>query len=312
MSRSLRIEYAGAIYHVMGRGNQGRRIYADDGDRRMWLATLAEAWRRMGWRVHAYVLMDNHYHLLLETPEANLVSGMKWLQGTYTQRYNARHRKRGHLFQGRYRGVVVAAEPGDYFQTVSTYIHLNPARAELIRAGEHKLWEYPWSSYPSYARRAPPEWLTTGRVLASAGLRPGDRRGYEAYIEARVLELGVRAGRKALEAAWAGLRRGWYVGEEEFGKGLLARAREALLGKRPESHAGGAKAAHDLAHAQRLVGVGMDLLGLDQADLAQTPKGQIEKLVLAWWVYGRTVVTRRWIAETLKMGYETRVSQAAR
>src|SRR5437867_7944536 len=99
MARPLRIEYAGAVYHVMARGNQGQRIFADDGDRRVWLATLRDAWRRTGWRIHAWVLMGNHYHLLLETPEANLVSGMKWLQGTYTQRYNARHRKRGHLFQ---------------------------------------------------------------------------------------------------------------------------------------------------------------------------------------------------------------------
>ncbi|SPE61706.1 hypothetical protein SBV1_740039 [Verrucomicrobia bacterium] len=96
MARALRIEYPGAIYHVMARGNQGQKIYADDGDRKLWLSTLGQAWRRTGWPIHAFVLMGNHYHLLLETPEANLVSGMKWLQGTYTQRYNARHRKRGH------------------------------------------------------------------------------------------------------------------------------------------------------------------------------------------------------------------------
>ena len=97
MARRLRIEYAGALYHVMARGNGGHGIFADDADRKMWLATFRQAWRRTGWRIHAWVLMSNHYHLLLETPEANLVSEMKWLQGTYTQRYNARHRKRGHL-----------------------------------------------------------------------------------------------------------------------------------------------------------------------------------------------------------------------
>ena len=94
MARRLRIEYAGVLYHVMARGNQGRTIYADEGDRKMWLATLRETWGRTGWGIHAWALMGNHYHLLVETPAANLVSGMKWLQGTYTQRYNARHHKR--------------------------------------------------------------------------------------------------------------------------------------------------------------------------------------------------------------------------
>jgi putative transposase len=130
-SRPIRIEYAHAVYHIMARGNQGQQIYTDDGDRKMWLATLVEARRRTGWRIHAWALMGNHYHLLVETPEPNLVSGMKWLQGTYTQRFNARHRQRGHLFQGRYRAVPVDVEEPEYFQTVSTYIHLNPARANF-------------------------------------------------------------------------------------------------------------------------------------------------------------------------------------
>jgi REP element-mobilizing transposase RayT len=91
MARKIRIQYAGAVYHVMARGNQGRRIYADDSDRKEWLETLAEACAKTGWRIHAFVLLANHYHLLVETTEANLVAGMKWFQGTYTQRYNSRH-----------------------------------------------------------------------------------------------------------------------------------------------------------------------------------------------------------------------------
>src|ERR1035437_176021 len=107
MARKIRIEYAGAAYHVTARGNQGRAIYADERDRKLWLETLGEACAKTGWRIHTWVMMDNHYHLLLETPEANLVAGMKWLQGTYTQRYNSRHEIFGHLFQGRYKAVVV-------------------------------------------------------------------------------------------------------------------------------------------------------------------------------------------------------------
>src|SRR2546426_11797085 len=127
----------------MARGNQGRPIFKDDKDRQRFLETLEEACDKTGWQVHAYVLMANHYHLLLETPEANLVSGMKWLQGTYTQRYNSRHKVRGHLFQGRYKAVVVDGSD-DYLQVESTYIHLNPARARLIRVGEERLKRYPW------------------------------------------------------------------------------------------------------------------------------------------------------------------------
>ncbi|MDR3564118.1 MAG: transposase [Negativicutes bacterium] len=310
MARPLRIEYAGAVYHVMARGNQGQSICADDGDRKMWVASLRDAWRRTGWDIHAWALMGNHYHLLVETPEPNLVLGMKWLQGAYTQRYNARHHKRGHLFQGRYRAVPVEAESAEYFQTVSTYIHLNPARAKLIQIGEQKLWEYPWSSYPSYVRRTPPEWLVTRRVLGSVGLGPGARQGYEAYLETRVLELGMKAGRREMEAAWKCLRRGWYVGGEGFGAGLLARVKAALRSKRRESNMGSARMAHDQAQAGRMLEAGMKLLGLTGADLKKGPNGQTEKQVLAWWLYGRTTVTRRWLAETLRMGYETRISQA--
>jgi putative transposase len=107
MARKVRIEYSGAVYHVMARGNQGRPLFADDLDRTQWLQTLAEACEKTGCRIHAYVLMANHYHLLVETPEGNLVAGMKWLQGAYTQRYNSRHGVFGHVFQGRYKALVV-------------------------------------------------------------------------------------------------------------------------------------------------------------------------------------------------------------
>jgi REP element-mobilizing transposase RayT len=115
MARKIRIEFPGAAYQL-------RAIYEDALDRKVWLETLGEACEKTGWRIHAWVMMSNHYHLLLETPEANLVAGMKWLQGTYTQRYNSRHELFGHLFQGRYKALVVDAADGNYFGVVSTYI----------------------------------------------------------------------------------------------------------------------------------------------------------------------------------------------
>ncbi len=207
--------------------------------------------------------------------------------------------------------MPVQAEAGEYFQTVSTYIHLNPARAKLIRIGEDKLWEYPWSSYPDYVRRPKPQWLVTERVIGSLNLRPQERRGYEAYMEGRVLELGVRERRKDLEASWQDLRRGWYVGGKAFREKLLDKAEATLRRTRPESHARAGRKDHDRSRAEEMLKVGLNLLKVRRSILATWPKGRQEKQVLAWWVYGNTSVTRRWLAEQLAMGYETRVSQAA-
>ena len=143
------MEYAGALYHVMSRGDRGLAIVRGDADRARFIETLAQACARTGWRVHAYVLMSNHYHLLLETPEANLVRGMAWLLSTYTLRYNARHRQRGHVFQGRYKAVMIEAGESGFTERVSTYIHLNPLRAGLVRWPEEGLRAYPWSSAPA-------------------------------------------------------------------------------------------------------------------------------------------------------------------
>src|SRR6202034_2393979 len=161
----------------MARGNQGQAIFRDDHDRRRFLDVLGEASGKTGWRVHAYVLMGNHYHLLLETPEGNLVTGMKWLQGTYTQRFNSRHEVFGHLFQGRYKAVVIDGGGPGYFVVVGTYIHLNPVR----------------------------EWLCRERVLAGLGLKPGEIKRYEAYMESRVWELADPARHPEWEARWKGL-----------------------------------------------------------------------------------------------------------
>lgn len=312
MARKIRIQYEGAVYHVMARGNQGREIYANDEDRKLWLKTLAEGCKQTGWRIHAYVMMPNHYHVLAETPEANLVAGMKWLQSTYTQRYNSRNKVFGHLFQGRYKALVVDGSVGNYFGVVSAYIHLNPARAKLVLSGKDSLADYRWSSYPAYARRsvACPPWLVTERVMKNLGFKTGQRAGYAAYMEGRMLEIGSKAGREELNRQWRAIRRGWYLGEKEFRDGLLEMAKTVLPSGRRTTYSGGAKVEHGEGEAERLIRVGVAVLGLDGVDWQATAKGMAQKQVLAWWLCSRTTVRRRWVSERLGMGDESRVTKA--
>ncbi len=310
MPRPLRIQYPGAIYHVMARGNQGQSIYKDDKDRFRFLDTLAEACEKTGWRVYAYVLMHNHYHLLISTPEGNLVAGMKWLQGTFTQRCNGRHKKRGHLFQGRYKALVMDVEDANYTQIVSTYIHLNPVRAGLVADGSGELKKYRWSSYPAYLALECPAWLSRFEVLGSIGLTEQKRRGYEAYMEGRVLELRNKSTQAELEEQWMAIRRGWYLGKESFANRLQGWIEKTLLGKKRESHSGGARETHDKMAVERLVESGMESLGLNAADLAELPLRAPEKIIMAWWLRKQTTVSLRWVAERLSMGHYTAVTQA--
>ena len=136
MPRNLRLEFPGAYYHVMARGNRREAIFHDDDDRRFFLATLSEACAMTGWRVHAWVLMGNHYHLFIETPEANLVAGMSWLQNTVTRRHNVRHLAWGRLFGDRYKAVLVDGADTYHYRTLADYIHLNPVRARIVLPSE--------------------------------------------------------------------------------------------------------------------------------------------------------------------------------
>src|SRR5437870_5359939 len=143
MARKLRVQYPGAMYYVMNRGDRREDIFCDDKDHARFLETLPEACQKTGWQIHAFCLMANHFHLVLETPQANLVAGMKWLLGTYTSRFNRRHKLFGHLFSGRYKALIVDGSGNGYLKAICDYVHLNPVRAKLFRA-EDALRVYPW------------------------------------------------------------------------------------------------------------------------------------------------------------------------
>jgi hypothetical protein len=216
------------------------------------------------------------------------------------------------LFQGRYKAVVIDGQSPAYFEVVGTYIHLNPARAGLIGVGKERLRRYRWSSYLWYLKPAGqgPPWLRRDRVLEGLRLTEKNRRGYEAYMESRVLELGLKAGRQELEEKWRALRRGWYLGGESFFDQLTDKLGEIVAGKKRESHSGGARRAHGETAARALLARGLAALELRPADLAELPKGALEKTVLAWWLRQRTAVSLRWVGQLLEMGHYTRVTQA--
>jgi hypothetical protein len=201
-------------------------------------------------------------------------------------------------------------EASGYFGVVSTYVHLNPARAGLIEIGKVPLKQYRWSSYPWYLNRAGqgPAWLCRQRVMEELGFGKAAGKGYEAYMEGRALELGMKAGRTEWEARWKELRRGWYVGGEGFVEKLRQRLERAVGGRRRESHSGPARRAHDEKAAEEMLKIGLPLLGI--TEVKRRPKWAGEKVALAWWLRERTTVSLRWVSQRLGMGHYSRVSQA--
>jgi putative transposase len=223
MPRVIRYQYPGAVYHLMARGDGGKVVFENDEDRKGFLFRLGKVCECHGWRVHAWVLMDNHFHLLVETPEANLATGMKLLLGSFSQGWNRRRLRRGHVFQGRYKSIPVDASDSDpyYFRIAADYIHLNPARAGLAGGSHGRLVDYAWSSLRDHAARL--VFGKTGFLKASGGVdreegakeKPGQwvheshgEAEAEAEAERLVVEalaaLGISSERKDLE----GMRKG--------------------------------------------------------------------------------------------------------
>jgi len=307
MPRKPRVEFEGAIYHVMCRGNRQQSVFRDARDNELFLDTLGEACVRCGWRVHAFCLMGNHYHLLVETPEPNLVVGMQWLQGTYTKRFNVRHKEWGHLFQGRYKALLIDPS-GDYFSTVATYIHLNPARIQGYDFKNARLEDHVWSSYPGYVwLRKRPEWLCVERVLSCFNLSdtPHGRGNYRARLEQRLVEMRHSDTPWLIDEAWKKIRRGWCLGDELFRLEMEARLDGALKSAKRESFSGEGIRRHDEFEAERLVEQGLTALGLPEEELLGLRKNSPEKYAIAWLIRCNTSVRPLWIKDRLNMGKAT-------
>lgn len=214
MARQLRIEFPGAFYHVFSRGNQKQPIFLSDDDKYFFIKCLREAYEKFGIKIHAYCLMPNHYHLILETPLGNMSSMMHFLNTAYTVYFNTKHKRCGHLFQGRYKSILIEAE--SYGQELSRYIHLNPVRSKIVELPE----QYPWSSYEFYRGAARPEkWLETTFILSLFGEHLGEAK--MVYIEFVLMGVGEELPAPVRDSMRKGI-----LGRDEF----VARIKSEHLG----------------------------------------------------------------------------------
>lgn len=280
MARPLRLEYPGAVHHVTARGNARGDIFADDVDRRIFLRLLGEVVENLKWRVYAYCLMGNHYHLLIETPEANLSRGMRQLNGIYTQRFNRRHERVGHILQGRFKAILVDRE--SYLLELARYIALNPVRAGLVQGPE--AWR--WSSYRATAGiDNAPAWLAARPVLESFSPVVGEaQRRYGDFVAAG----------QGLPSPWARLQGQIFLGSEAFVRNLAPKLDPM-------------KCATETPRAQRLAGR-PSLEGLLPERRAADVARRNRAIADAHYLHGYTLSE---IARHLGMHYST-VSRIAR
>lgn len=306
MPRPLRVEYAGACYHVINRGNYRRNLFDGKGAAEAFVRTLGETAERFRWRVHAFVVMSNHFHLAVELTEPNLSEGMKWLQGTWIRRYNALRQLIGRPFQGRYKALHV--EPGHALAQVCHYIHLNPVRAKLCRATAAA--NYPWSSLPRFTAKERPAWLEAATLLAEAGDLPDTAAGWKKYGTYLAFLAEDEPAKKTLVAQR--LSRGWCVGTGNFKSDLRKQAAargaelERFVGLAPEE----AKAERHEAWEETL----QRLARAAKIDLEKLPakKSAEPKALLAAAMKRATSVSNAWLAERLAMGEPASASQFAR
>jgi REP element-mobilizing transposase RayT len=289
MARKLRIQFGGAIYHVINRGNYRRDVFERPEEGRAFLATLKEAKEMMGWRVHAYVLMRNHYHFAVETPEPNLVQGMHWLQSTWATRFNRFRRERGHLFQGRYQALLV--QDAAVLGRVVDYIHLNPVRAKIVEAEQVR--NYRWSSLGEILKGEgwvdDLGWRAGGRF----GTEPDARQAYEAYL--------VEVGRE--EARWEqlglkGLSRGWAIGTTGWRRALAKEYGQLALnpGLEREEVSELREGAWEATFERVL-----QRSNRQEAELAEGPARTGWKLALAEQVRQESGASLEWLARRLGM-----------
>lgn len=300
MARKLRLEFPGACYHIINRGNYRVDIFRTEGARAAFEGCVFEACVKSGWLLHAFVIMSNHYHLALETPAGNLVAGMQWLQATFANRFNKLRGERGHLFQGRYKALLV--EPGGALGQVCDYIHLNPVRAGLLpveRLGAFRPSSYWYLGQPK--RR--PAFLQVQTALLETGLADtaAGRRRYAAYLAWQ-----AEAGPAGKNKAYVSLSQGWALGTKGFKQALVKDHALLAAARAWEEH--GAQEIRAVGWQEQMERC-LRELGKSQADAATERKSAAWKVAIASYLKQKTQATNRWLCEQLHMGTPVSVSQ---
>jgi putative transposase len=300
MARRLRLEFPGAIYHVINRGNYRTWIFADAATRAAFEACLFEACERTGWLLHAFVVMFNHYHLAVETPAGNLVAGMQWLQSTFASRFNRYRREHGHLFQSRYKSLLV--EEGDALGAVCDYIHLNPVRAGMVEPAS--LLSYRHSSYWFLHQKKRPGFLRVETALAAAGLPADSPRGRDSY--AQYLAWQAAEGPAGRNEAYVSLSQGWALGSDGFKASLIKDYDLA-----PIARAWELDGAREVSAARWMLALDRALKGMGKcaADCRADRKSAPWKIAVAVHLKQSTHASNRWLTEQLHMGTPVAVSQ---
>lgn len=299
MPRKLRLEFPGACYHVINRGNYRTEVFGTSGAKLAFETCLFEACAISGWRLHAFVIMRNHFHLAVETPTGNLVKGMHWLQCTFATRFNRLRDERGHLFQGRYKALLV--EDGEYFTTVTDYIHLNPVRAGLCLVAN--LEEYRFSSYWYLHRlQERPSELRLDLVLGAIGLTDVPA-GWDRYREHLAWKMTNHA--SEIPDARTSLSRGWALGSDDFKETLIKDHAMAATARAWESQ--GAQEIREHAWAVAL-GCALATLGRTESDVMTDRKAAPWKVAVAVFLKERSQASNHWLSQRLKMGSAKYVS----
>jgi REP element-mobilizing transposase RayT len=293
MARSLRIQYEGAKYHVINRGNYRSDIYATRGAAESFQKTVTEAVVRYGWKLHAYVIMRNHYHLAIETPQPNLTEGMRWLQSTAAARFNRYRKEHGHVFQGRYKALVI--EDTAALCRVVDYIHLNPVRAGAVPPGQIETYEM--SSLWRLAKKARLPGMCSAEWLEGRGGWKDNARGVAAYIE-YLKEMGADEDRQRQQGLEK-LSRGWALGTQGW-KTALAREYSHKAYSRGMER----REVEELrkAHWRKLLESELSKAGKSQSEMRSELLCPEWKLAIATMLQRTGGAPIRWLAEHLHMG----------
>lgn len=301
MARKPRLEFAGAIYHVISRGNYRKPLF-EGGAGPAFEKTLFETCEKCGWLLHAYVIMNNHYHLALETPRPNLVEGMRWLQGTFGIRFNAFHRERGHVFQSRYKSLVV--EEGRPLLGLVNYIHLNPVRASLTEIAD--LRQFTLSSFAKFHEKSPRPCLVRSRFLAALEF-PDSPAGMRRYAEH--LEFSEENDPRERDEISRRYCRGWAIASREYREELKAAFVEDV---NPESASGKDWAELREATWENMLKSFMKASRKSAGDAERDSKSALWKIAIAKTLRAKSTATNAWIAQRLGMGHPTRVCNLIR